>query len=112
MSPQTPVTRVGFRLQVRRERLDEYRDHHVQVWPEMLDALTRCGWQRYSLFLDDDGTLFGYFETTDDLDHAVARMQAEPVNERWQALMGPFFEAGDGPADRQMHELAEIFHLP
>ena len=39
-------------------------------------------------------------------------MQAEPVNERWQALMAPYFVAGDGPADRQMHALEEVFHLP
>ena len=38
------------------------------VWPEMRDALHRCGWHNYSLFLDDDGTLFGYFETDATLD--------------------------------------------
>ena len=55
--------RVGFRLQVRPELIDEYRAHHAAVWPEMRDALSRCGWHNYSLFLDADGTLFGYFET-------------------------------------------------
>ena len=31
--------RVCFQLQVRPERIDEYRDCHAAVWPEMLDAL-------------------------------------------------------------------------
>ena len=106
------MNRVGFRLQVRRELLAEYRRHHAAVWPEMREALGRCGWHRYSLFLDDDGTLFGYFETPGTLEEAVAAMQAEPVNERWQALMAPYFVAGDAPADRQMHALEEVFHLP
>ena len=39
-------------------------------------------------------------------------MAAEPVNERWQALMGPYFITGTTPADQQMRELSEVFHLP
>jgi L-rhamnose mutarotase len=42
----------------------------------------------------------------------VAAMQAEPVNARWQELMGPYFVAGDAPADQQMRALDEVFHLP
>ena len=104
--------RIAFRLQVRPELVDEYRAHHANVWPEMRAALTRCGWHRYSLFLDHDGSLFGYFETPGTLDEAVAAMQDEPVNERWQALMAPYFVTDGGPADNQMRQLDEVFHLP
>jgi L-rhamnose mutarotase len=107
-----PVNRVAFRLQVRPERIDEYRAHHAAVWPEMREALRRCGWHNYSLFLDGDGALFGYFETPDTLAAAVAAMQDEPVNARWQALMAPYFATSDAPADRQMGALEEVFHLP
>ena len=112
MAPRPPLNRIAFRLQVRRDLLEEYRHHHAAVWPEMRDALERCGWHRYSLFIDDDGTLFGYFETPGTLQDAVAAMQREPVNERWQALMGPYFVTGTTPADQQMRELSEVFHLP
>ena len=55
------MQRVGFRLQVRPEMMDEYVHRHEQVWPEMLQALRDTGWTNYSLFLDrNDGTLFGY----------------------------------------------------
>ena len=30
--------RIGFRLQVRPELIDEYRARHADVWPEMRDA--------------------------------------------------------------------------
>ena len=109
---QSHVNRIAFRLQVRPDLLEEYRAHHRAVWPEMREALQRCGWQHYSLFLDEDGTLFGYFETLGTLDEAVSAMQDEPVNERWQALMAPYFVVGATPADRQMRELSEVFHLP
>ena len=89
MDDQPPTNRIGFRLQVRPDLIDEYRARHAEVWPEMRAALTRCGWHNYSLFLDADGVLFGYFETPGTLADAVAAMQREPVNERWQAEMGP-----------------------
>ena len=104
------MTRVGFVLKVRADRLDEYRAHHEAVWPEMLEALRSHGWHNYSLFLAADGTLFGYFETPGTFEDALAGMAAEPVNQRWQALMAPFFE-GAAPADQTMVELVEVFHL-
>jgi L-rhamnose mutarotase len=54
------MERVGFLLKVRKDRLEEYKRHHEAVWPEMLDALRRWGWRNYSLFLTDEGLLFGY----------------------------------------------------
>jgi L-rhamnose mutarotase len=111
MTDDRPTNRVGFRLHVRPELIDEYRAHHADVWPEMLEALRRSGWHNYSLFLDDDGTMFGYFETTGTLADAVAAMQHEPINARWQALMAPYFATGDSPADQQMRALDEVFHL-
>ena len=105
------MNRIGFTLQVKPELLDAYREHHESVWPEMLDALRRSGWHNYSLFLREDGTLFGYVEVPGTFDEARAAMESEPVNTRWQALMAPFFEGAGGPADRMMQQLDEVFHL-
>jgi len=105
------ANRIGFRLRVNPELLDEYRRHHTEVWPEMLAALRRAGWHNYSLFVDHDGTLFGYFESPGTLAQAVAAMQAEPVNERWQGLMQPYFADDGAAADQQMRALEEVFHL-
>ena len=57
-----PVGRVGFLLKVKPERLEEYKERHRTVWPEMLEALRETGWHNYSLFLRPDGLLFGYVE--------------------------------------------------
>ena len=77
----------------------------------MLDALRRTGWHNYSLFMRDDGLLFGYFETPDSLAAALDGMSREEVNARWQAEMSPFFEGTGGEADTMMEELVEVFHL-
>jgi len=105
------MERVCFLLRVRADRLDEYRERHRAVWPDMLQALSETGWHNYSLFLRPDGLLVGYLET-DDLDAALAGMQERDVNARWQSDMAPFFELPeDGRPDTGFERLEEIFHL-
>ena len=105
------MQRVCFRLSVKPEMRDEYVRRHQEVWPEMLQALIDTGWHNYSLFLDDDGTLIGYFETP-DLKAALAGMDSRDVNARWQAEMAPFFAELDGRRpDEGFRELTQIFFL-
>jgi L-rhamnose mutarotase len=102
--------RVSFLLKVRADRVDEYRERHAAVWPDMLAALRETGWRNYSLFLRPDGLLVGYFET-DDLDAAIAGMAAKDVNTRWQNEMAPFFDGLAGQPDEGIVPLTEVFHL-
>ena len=100
------MPRYCLRGRVRPEHLAEYRRVHEQVWPEMLDALRQTGWRNYSLFLcEEDGLVIGYFEA-EDVAATRARMEAHPVNARWQAEMAPFFVAGSGS-----ETLTQYFHL-
>jgi len=105
------MKRVGFLLKVKKEKIAEYRERHQDVWPEMLDALRRTGWHNYSLFMHDDGLLFGYLETPDSFQAALAGMSREEVNARWQTFMAPYFEGLGVHADQMMQELEEVFHL-
>ncbi|MBV9082045.1 MAG: L-rhamnose mutarotase [Acidobacteriaceae bacterium] len=103
--------RVCFVLQVRPERLEEYKQRHRAVWPEMKEALRETGWHNYSLFLRPDGLLIGYLETS-DFDGARRAMAEREVNERWQREMAPFFISPRGVApDAAMVPLEEVFHL-
>jgi L-rhamnose mutarotase len=105
------VRRICFTLQVRPDRLEEYRRRHAAVWPEMLDALRAAGWHDYSLFLREDGLLVGYVRT-EDLDASLAAMEATEVNSRWQAEMAPFFaNLSGGRPDRGFVVLDEVFNL-
>ncbi len=106
------MQRVGFRLKLKKDLLDEYVERHRSVWPEMLEALSATGWTNYSLFLDrDDATLFGYFETP-DLDAARAGMAATEVNARCQSARAHFFEELDGlKPDAGFKQLESLFYL-
>jgi L-rhamnose mutarotase len=106
------MARVGFLLKVKVDKLEEYKQHHRAVWPEMLAALRRTGWHNYSLFMREDGLLFGYFETPDSFEAALEGMSHEEINAKWQDFMAPYFEILSGAhADQGMVELEEVFHL-
>lgn len=105
------MQRVCFLLKVRPDRLDEYKERHRAVWPEMLESLRATGWRNYSLFLGADGLLVGYLET-EDFAAALDAMAQTDVNARWQAEMAPYFEALDGRRpDEGLLTLEEVFHL-
>jgi L-rhamnose mutarotase len=94
LDAEGPVPRVCFTLQVRPDRLAEYRERHAAVWPEMLRALRDAGWRDYQLFLRADGLLVG--TVVDDLAAAQAAVDASEVSTRWEAEMAAFFATGDG----------------
>lgn len=106
------MKRVAFQLKVKKERMEEYKRHHKDVWPELLAALQKHGWHNYSLFMREDGLLFGYFETEKNFQAALDGMDKEEINAQWQDFMAPFFESEAGlHADKMMVELEEVFHL-
>ena len=90
------MQRVCFLMRARADTLEEYKRRHAEVWPEMLAALSAAGWRNYSLFARGDGLIVGYVET-DDFEAALAAMQDEDVNARWQAEMAPLFEIQAAP---------------
>lgn len=105
------MNRYCFVLQVKRDRVSEYRERHALVWPEMLGALHDTGWTNYSLFLRPDGLLVGYVEA-EDLDASVHAMSRLAVNTRWQAEMAEFFESiEDRRPDEGFQLLDEVFNL-
>ena len=78
----------------------------------MIEALKRSGWKNYSLFMRKDGMILGYVEVPESFSSALDRMSEEEINDKWQALMAPYFEISDGTnPDENMIELEEIFHI-
>lgn len=105
------MNRYLFVGRIHKDRLEEYKERHAAVWPEMLDALKKAGFNNYSLFLNEEGLLVGYFESP-DAEAAFAAMAATDVNARWQGEMAPFFVIPEGKRPDQCLEfLGEVFHL-
>jgi len=104
------MQRVCFQLQVKPDRLAEYRERHAAVWPEMLQAIADSGRHNYSLFLRDDGLLIGYYETA-SVEASQAALAVDPRTVAWEAEMADFFVALDGRPDQNSLTLPEVFNL-
>ena len=104
--------RICFEMRFNPDRLDEYVKRHETVWPEMQEALVRCGWHNYSLFLRPDGFAIGYFEAEGGatFEQCCQAMSRESVNTRWQEDMAAFTALGDKP-DEAAKTLEHYFYL-
>ena len=105
------MRRVGFQMQVKKDRIAEYKEAHRQIWPEVCAAITRHGWHRYSLFMNEDGLVFGYFETDTDLATALDGFLSEEVVQRWSKTNEGLVDMPEGGPKDVIIELEEVFHL-
>lgn len=104
------MARVGFRLWVQPDKLDEYIEHHAAVWPELLADMTAAGIRNYSIF-SDGPELFGYYEV-DDPERTQAMLSRSDANRRWQAFMVGFLATPVDPDDpRSQRTLPEVFRM-
>lgn len=65
---------------------EEYVRRHLEIWPEMVEAMKDAGFANYSLFrrgLD----VVAYCECDPDVDTCFRRFAGHEVGERWQAHM-------------------------
>ena len=105
------MQRYGSVVRLRPEHEEEYIRLHKDVWPAVLDRISKSSITNYSIFLRD-GYLFSYFEYTgDDFEADMAAMAADPDTQRWWAVCVPCQEklptAGD---DEQWAPMTEVFH--
>jgi L-rhamnose mutarotase len=110
MQTDPPRRKHCFVLRVRPDMLEEYRERHARVWPEMLRELERAGRVDYSLFLHSDGLLVGYYEAEDDAAGAEL-LAASAIAKRWEDEMSPFFFADGSRPDQNVEKLDLVFDL-
>jgi L-rhamnose mutarotase len=79
------MRRVGMTWRVAPEHWEEYRQIHLNPWPELITAIQQAGIHNYNIFAF--GTrLFAYMEFDgDDLDAALAVLSKTDVKQRWDA---------------------------
>jgi L-rhamnose mutarotase len=76
-------------IRLKPEKLDEYKELHANVWPDVLAMIRECRIQNYSIYYRDS-YLFSYFEYHgDDLAADMAKMAADPTTQAWWKLTEP-----------------------
>mmetsp|Transcript_1742 Transcript_1742/g.3973 ORF Transcript_1742/g.3973 Transcript_1742/m.3973 type:complete len:108 (-) Transcript_1742:3-326(-) len=106
------MRRFGQVIDIKADRLDEYKTYHAAVWPGVLRAIKQSNIQNYSIYLRGC-TLFAYFEYTgDDFEEDMKRMAADQTTQDWWKIME---DIQIPRPDRQPGEwwanMEEVFHL-
>ena len=106
------MKRYGSVIGVRREAIEEYKNYHSAVWPEILEMIRKCNIRNYSIFLKDD-LLFGYFEYHGtDFESDMAKMATDPKTREWWKIMGPMQCPFESRSEGEWWaNMEEVFHL-
>lgn len=105
------IQRYGMVLKVKPERIKEYKEYHVEIWPGVAKTITECNIANYSIYLKD-GFLFSYFEYVgDDFEADMAKMAADPTTREWWDIMMPMQEPLPTRKEGEWWaEMEEVFH--
>ena len=105
------MKRYGMVIDLRPEKITEYKKLHDAVWPEVAKAISKSNIKNYSIYLKDE-TLFSYFEYVGNCYEAeMEEMAANSVVQKWWDVCKPCMlpietrEEGEWWANME-----EIFH--
>ena len=106
------MKRYGMVIGLKPEAEQKYREAHAAAWPEVLEMISRCNIRNYSIYLKD-GMLYSYFEYHGtDFASDMSKMAADPVTQRWWAMIKPLQEpVATRNAGEWWAEMEEVFHL-
>jgi L-rhamnose mutarotase len=98
-------------IQVKPDKFQEYKQLHVQVWPDVLKMIKECNIRNYSIY-HKDGYLFSYFEYFgDDFETDMSKMAADPTTQKWWDVCKPCLEPLETRAEGELWAtMEELFH--
>ena len=110
------MKRYGSVIELREEKLEEYKKLHTAVWPDVLKMIKECNLRNYSIYLHklDDGNyyLFSYFEYTgQNFDADMAKMAADSTTQEWWNVCKPCQKPLETRAEGEWWvNMEEVFH--
>jgi len=104
--------RFGQMIGMKQEGRAAYIGLHQEVWPGVLETISACSIQNYSIYLKDN-YLFAYFEYTGmDYEADMEKMAADPETQRWWNVVKPLMEPLESRGPEEFWAgMEEIFHL-
>ena len=111
------MQRYGSVIEVKPDKLDDYKRLHAAAWPGVLRMIKTCSIRNYSIFLrrlpDGRWYLFSYFEYSgNDFPGDMAKMAADPETQRWWSACKPCQEPfPDRAPEEWWAGMEEVYHV-
>ena len=103
------MTTRAFRMKLKPGTVEEYRQRHDTLWPELGELLSGAGIYDYSIFLDEETLhLFAVLKLRDG--DTSAALPEHPVMRRWWDYMADLMEVEPGNRPKEW-PLQPLFHL-
>jgi L-rhamnose mutarotase len=112
-SSNTQVQRVAMVIGVKTDQLSAYEALHAASNPGVRDLLTKYNMHNFTIYVHqlDDGKyyLFGYYEYTgSDYQADMAKLAAEPRNQKWLSVTAPMQAPLAG--EKAWAMMKEVYH--
>ena len=111
------VKRYGTTIEVRKDKIEEYRKLHADAWPGVLQKIKESNIRNYSIYLrqlqKDRFYLFSYFEYIgDSFEDDMKKLAADPLTQKWLEVCKPCQKPIDtASGDEWWATMDEVFHL-
>jgi len=86
------IRRFGQIGELREDKIQEYIGLHADVWPKVLQTITECNIQNYSIYIKNK-TVFAYYEYYGiNYEKDMQKMADDKVTQEWWAYTKPCFK--------------------
>lgn len=104
--------RLGLAVRLQPDKVDEYRQNHQHVWPEVEARFRDVGFRELDLFLHGDTAfLFMIYDGTMTPLDALARYADDPRIQEWEALNARCKYVAEDAAENGFSVLESIYHF-
>jgi len=101
--------RIAFKMKLYPGFIEEYKDRHDDIWPDIKALLKEAGVSDYSIFIDyETNSLFAVLKAADK--KVLDELALNPVMHQWWQFMSDIMET-NGDNSPVTVPLKEIFHL-
>ena len=106
------MKRFGKVIRLKPGCLEEYKEYHANLWPEVRDRLHAHNIHNYSIYYHD-GFLFSYFEHIgEDVKQDMKRAAPDPKVKEWGRIMSAMQEPLEtNEPGEWWADMEEVFHL-
>lgn len=106
------MKRCGQMIAVKPDKLEEYKELHKAVWPEVLKTIKECNIRNYSIYFGEN-FLFAYFEYIGiNYDADMSKMEADEMTQKWWAITKPCHTPLESRKEGAWwSDMEEVFHV-
>jgi L-rhamnose mutarotase len=108
------MQRMGLCIGLKPDVIEQYKELHAAVWPDVLAVITAANIRNYSIFLrEPENLLFAYWEYHGtDFAADAAEMGKAPAMQEWWKICDPLQEPLTTRKNGEWWAaMAEVFHL-